>query len=131
MKGTTSKFFAPAFLSPIATAALVACGGGGSGTTAATPVAAVDVVANGSTAVATSIGATVIAGATSGQEVYDIAADIGDSWQLVLNNKTSQYVIRALKSRYNLNSSTAATFTKTTVGTVTTVKDASSSEMSV
>lgn len=131
----TSKIFAPALLSLIATAALVACGGGGSGTTATTPattpVAAVDVVADGSAAVATNIGATVIAGASSDEEVYNMAADIGDSWQLVLNNKTSQYVIKVLKSQYNLTTSTPATFTKTTVGTVTTVKDASGSAMSV
>ena len=128
----TSKFLAPALLSLVAAAALVACGGGGGDGGSATPVTpTADAVTTASAATATSIGATVIAGASSDEEVYNLAADVGDSWQLVLNNKTSQYVIKVLKSQYNLNSSTAATFTKTTVGTVTTVKDASGSALSV
>ncbi len=128
----TSKFFAPALLSLIATAALVACGGGGGTAAVTTPAApTADVVTTASTDTANSIGATVIAGASSDEEVYNLAADVGDSWQLVLNNKTNQYVVRVLLSQYGLTTTTAATFTKTTVGTVTTVKDASGSALSV
>ena len=128
----TSKFFAPALLSLIATAALVACGGGGSGGgTAAAPTA--DAAATtASAATASSIGALLIAGASQDEEVYNMAADIGDSWQLVLNNKTNQYVIKMLAtSLYSLSDTSPAAFTKTTVGTVTTVKDASGTALSV
>ena len=130
----TSKIFAPALLSLIATAALVACGGGdGGGTAAAPPAPTADAVTTAaSVAVAASIGATVIAGASSDEEVYNLTADVGDSWQLVLNNKTNQYVVKMLApSLYNLSNTTPATFTKTTVGTVTTIKDASGTALSV
>ena len=135
----TPKFFAPALLSLIATAALVACGGGGSsGNTAAAPSASTapaaptadtaspaSPAAPDSSNTATNIGATAIAGASSDEEVYNMAADVGDSWQLVLNNKTNTYVVKVLASQFNLSTTTAAPFTKTTVGTVTTIKDAS------
>ena len=130
----TSKIFAPALLSLIATAALVACGGGGGGGTAVAPPAptADAVTTAASVAVAASIGATVIAGASSDEEVYNLTADIGDSWQLVINNKTNKYVVKMLApSLYNLNTTAPATFIKTTVGTVVTIKDELGSAMSV
>ncbi|MEO6016720.1 MAG: hypothetical protein ABIP46_05645 [Polaromonas sp.] len=132
MNQPVSKFFAPALLSLVAAAALVACGGGGSSGGAVAPVTpTADAVTTASAATATSIGATVIAGASSDEEVYNLAADVGDSWQLVLNNKTNMYVVKVLSTQYGLNSTTAAAFTKTTVGTTTTVKDASGSALSV
>ena len=141
----TSKFFAPALLSLVAAAALVACGGGGSSggtatTAAATtsgtgtgtaPASAADAVTTNSATIAAAIGATTIAGASSDEEVYNLAADVGDSWQLVLNNKTNTYVVKVLVSQFNLSTTTAAPFTKTTAGTITTVKDASGSALSV
>ena len=131
------KFLAPAFLSLVAAAALVACGGGGSSGSSGTapPVTLVnpsaDAVTTASAATAASIGATVIAGASSDEEVYNLAADVGDSWQLVLNNQTNTYVVKVTLSQYGLRDSAPAAFTKTTVGTITTVKDASGSSLSV
>ena len=134
----TLKFFAPALLSVVTIAALVACGGGGSSgssvassASTAPAAASADTAATNSANTATNIGATAIAGASSDEEVYNLAADVGDSWQLVLNNKTSTYVVKVLASQFNLVTTTAAPFTKTTVGTVTTVKDASGGALSV
>ena len=88
---------ATAILSITAAAALVACGGGGATPAATAPAATPgDPIATASTDVATSIGATLIAGASSDEEVYNLAADIGDTWQLILNNKTNTYVIKVL-----------------------------------
>lgn len=132
-----SKFFAPALLSLVAAAALVACGGGSDSApatvaTAVTPVAPVaDTVTTASALTATTIGASVIAGASSDEEIYNLAADVGDSWQLVLNNKTNTYVVKVTSSQFGLRDSTPTGFTKTTVGTITTVKDASGSALSV
>ena len=137
----TLKFFAPALLSVVAIAALVACGGGdggSSGGTAATSSASTaaaaptnNTAATDSANTASNIGATTIAGASSDEEVYNLAADVGDSWQLVLNNKTNTYVVKVLVSQFNLSTTTAAPFTKTTVGTVTTLRDASGGALSV
>jgi hypothetical protein len=111
-------------------AILAACGGGG-GSSDTTQVPPVDLITAASTAVATSIGATLIAGASSDEELYNITADIGDSWQLVLNNKLGTYVIKVLNTQYDLVSSVPAVFTKTPVGTLTTVKSATGTALSV
>ena len=126
-------------MSLVAAAALVACGGGGS--TSATPPATTppaatvtpvtDAVTTASSQTATTIGASVIAGASSDEEVYNLAADVGDSWQLVLNNKTNTYVIKVTLSQFNLRDSAPAAFIKTTVGSITTIKDASGGALSV
>ena len=119
--------FKSVLLPVMAAVAVAACGGGNSESTVAVlpiPVVSVDLVADASKSVATSIGATVIAGASSDEEVFNMAADIGDSWQLILNNKTGTYTIKVLISQYGLTSTTAASFTKTTSGAIVTIKDA-------
>ena len=110
---------APALLSLIAAAALVACGGGSSADAPAAPVAPAADVATLASATASSIGATVIAGASADEEVYNLAADVGDSWQLVLNNKTNTFVIKVLKSQFGFTSTAAAAFTRSTTGSFT------------
>ncbi|MBC7437206.1 MAG: hypothetical protein H7332_14205 [Bdellovibrionales bacterium] len=109
---------APAFLSIVAAAALVACGGGGGDAPAATVGAD---VATSSSATAASIGATVIVGASADEEVYNVAADIGDSWQVVLNNKTNTYVVKVITSQFGLTTTAPVAFTKSTTDTFTTV----------
>lgn len=132
MKLSRKNFLTTTFLSISAAAVLVACGGGGD-TPAATakPDASVDPIITASTTVANNIGATVIAGATSDEEVYNLTADIGDTWQLVLNNKTNTYVMRVLSTQYGLTSTAAAGFTKTTVGSITTITGTTASALSV
>lgn len=135
MKLIRKKILATMILSITAAAALMACGGGGSAPVVAAPVipvaVVVDPVTAASTTVATNIGATLIAGASSDEEVYNLAADIGDTWQLVLNNKTSTYVMRVLNSQFGLTSTTSAGFTKTTVGSITTISSTTGSALSV
>lgn len=136
MNSLKSKYMTTAVLALVASAALVACGGGSSGTaTLAPPVATinlppVDAVVAASDAIVTSIGAALIAGAAD-EEVYNVTADIGDSWQLVFNNKTNTYVTKVLNSQFGLTQSASAAFTKTTVGTITSIKDAGGTALSV
>ena len=126
------KLFATIILSTVAAAALIACGGGGSDTpTAAPQPTQTDPVATASASVASSIGATLIAGASADEEVYNLAADIGDTWQLVLNNKTNKYVIKVLKSQFGLIDATAADFTRITAGTIITITGPTGSGFSV
>lgn len=105
-----SRFFAPTLLTLVSIAALVACGGGA---TAAAPNADAAATA-ASLATARNMGATVITGASSDEETYNLAADVGDSWQPVLDHKASTYVVKLLASPFNLNTTTAASFTKIT-----------------
>ena len=133
MNSSKSKYMTTAVLALVASAALVACGGGSTST--ATPAATVnlppvDAVVAASDAIVTSIGATLIAGAAD-EEVYNVTADIGDSWQLVFNNKTNTYVTKVLNSQFGLSQSASAAFTKTTVGTITSIKDAGGTALSV
>ena len=82
-----------------------------------------------SLATATAVGANVIAGASSDEEIYNLAADVGDSWQLVLNNKTNTYVVKILASQYGLSTTAAAPFVKSTVGSFTTITALSGSAL--
>ena len=126
------RFLATATLSITAAAALVACGGGGATPAATAPAATPgDPIATASTDVATSIGATLIAGASSDEEVYNLAADIGDTWQLILNNKTNTYVIKVLKSQFGLTSTMATAFSKAIAGSIITITSSTGSALNV
>ena len=137
MKTINKNLFRTLVLSVTAAAALIACGGGGD---TATPPAAIgpidtvviaDPITSVSNAVATSIGATPIAGASSDEEVYDLVADIGDTWQLVLNNRTNTYVIKVLRTQFGLTSTTAAAFTRTIAGNIITITGPAGNNLSV
>ena len=138
MKSFRNKFFGTTFLSVTAAAVLVACGGGDSstptaGTSPATSAPSPATVASLSAANATAIGATIIAGASADEELYNIAANIGDSWQLVLNNKTNTYIIKVLVSQYGLEliQAVPAPFTRTSDGIFTTIKSSNGSALNV
>ncbi|MBC7609503.1 MAG: hypothetical protein H7228_08005 [Polaromonas sp.] len=141
MKLFGNKLLGATLLSVTAAAVLVACGGGDSTTPVAgggpvgggAPLAggSPTTVASFSAAVATNIGATVIAGASTDEELYNIAANIGDSWQLVLNNKTNTYIMKVLVSQYGLTSTVEAPFTKTSDGTFTTIKSTNGTALNV
>lgn len=110
--------FAPVLLSIIAAAALVACGGGG-GDAPAAPLVPVDIAAT-IAATVTATGATVIPGAAD-EETYNVAADIGDSWQIVLNTKANTFVVKVVSSKFGLSGTTSpVAFTKAVAGTITT-----------
>lgn len=112
---------APVILSIVAAAALVACGGGDGSTTPAATTAPVADVSTLTAATVASVGATTIQGASSDEEVYNLAADVGDSWQLVLNNRTNTFVVKVLKSQFSFTTTASAAFTKVTAGSFTTV----------
>lgn len=130
MKLPKQKLFATAVFSLAAAAVLMACGGGSNPPPSAggNPV---DPVSEASIKTATAIGAETIAGASADEKVYNMAADIGDSWQLVLNNKTNTYVMKVLSTQYGLVSTAAASFTKTTVGSLTTIKSSTGTALAV
>ena len=130
MKLFRNKFLGVTLLSVTAAAVLVACGGGSDTPTAAPQPTQTDPVATASASVASSIGATLIA-ASADEEVYNLAADIGDTWQLVINNRTNTYVIKVLKSPFMLTDATAAPFTRITAGTITTITGPTGSGFSV
>lgn len=119
------KMVPASLVSFLAAATLMACGGGG-GTpavipTPTTPAALTpdQIVANASSATATSLGATVISGAAN-EEVYNMVATIGDSWQLVLNNATNLYTLKVLNTQFGLVTSAPIPFTKTVNGSLIT-----------
>ena len=118
-------------MSVTASAVLIACGGGSDTPTTGPQTTQLDPVASASASVASSIGATLIAGASADEEVYNLAADIGDTWQLVLNNRTNTYVIKVLKSQFRLTDATAAPFTRITAGTIITITGPTGSGFSV
>ena len=130
MKLFRNKFLGVTLLSVTAAAVLVACGGGSDTPTAAPQPTQTDPVATASASVASSIGATLIA-ASADEEVYNLAADIGDTWQLVINNRTNTYVIKVLKSQFRLTDATAAPFTRITAGTIITITGPTGSGFSV
>ena len=118
-------------MSVTASAVLIACGGGSDTPTTGPQTTQLNPVASASASVASSIGATLIAGASADEEVYNLAADIGDTWQLVLNNKTNTYRIMVLISQFGLTDTTAAPFTRITAGTIITITGPTGSGFSV
>ncbi|CAN5753721.1 hypothetical protein BH11PSE7_BH11PSE7_37820 [soil metagenome] len=112
---------APVILSIVAAAALVACGGGDGSATPAAATAPASDVSTLTAATVASIGASEIQGASADEEVYNVAADVGDSWQLVLNNRTNTFVVKVLKSQFSFTTTAPVAFTKVTAGSFTTV----------
>ena len=107
-------------------AALSACGGGSDGGTRAAPVTppvvvtpVADPVTVASQAVAAQAGLAVIAGANADETVYDVAADIGDTWRITFDHVKKTYAIRVLSTQFGL-SDRSGTFTASTTGNLTT-----------
>lgn len=110
-------------------AALSACGGGSDGGTPETPakppvvvtppVVPADSVTVASVAVAKEAGLSVIAGASADESVYDVAADIGDTWRITFDSAKKTYAIRVLSTQFGL-SDRSGTFSATTTGNLTT-----------
>jgi hypothetical protein len=107
-------------------AALSACGGGGDHAAPEAPVTppvvvtpVADPVTVASQAVAAQAGLAVIAGANADETVYDVAADIGDTWRITFDNVKKTYAIRVLSTQFGL-SDRSGTFSATTAGHLTT-----------
>ena len=110
-------------------AALSACGGGSDGGTpdapvtppvvVTPPVIPADSVSVASEAVAKEAGLSVIAGASADESVYDVAADIGDTWRITFDSAKKTYAIRVLSTQFGL-SDRSGTFTASTTGHLTT-----------
>ena len=107
-------------------AALSACGGGSDGGTPETPVKppvvvtpVADPVTVASQVVAAQAGLAVIAGANGDETVYDVAADIGDTWRITFDSAKKTYAIRVLSTQFGL-SDRSGTFSATTTGHLTT-----------
>lgn len=107
-------------------AALSACGGGSDGGTPAAPVTppivvtpVADPVTVASQAVAAQAGLAVIAGASADESVYDVAADIGDTWRITFDNAKKTFSIKVLSTQFGL-SDRSGTFSAVTTGHLTT-----------
>ena len=107
-------------------AALSACGGGGDHAAPEAPVTppvvvtpVADPVTVASQAVAAQAGLAVIAGANADETVYDVAADIGDTWRITFDSVKKTYAIRVLSTQFGL-SDRSGTFSAVTVGNLTT-----------
>lgn len=78
-----------------------------------------DAVTAASQAVVAQAGLTVIAGASADEAVYDVAADIGDTWRITFDNVKKTFSIKVLLTQFGLTDR-SGTFTSTTSGSVTT-----------
>lgn len=110
--------------------ALTACGGGGDGSgntstsggsTTTTPQQ--DAVSQSSAALVAQTGATVVPGTTSTAKAFDLTADIGDTWRLMLNQDGS-FTIKVLSTQYGLTD-ISGTYTQSTIGSFTTYRGTS------
>ncbi|MCL6484226.1 MAG: hypothetical protein I4O49_08590, partial [Janthinobacterium lividum] len=113
-------------------AALSACGGGSDGgapevpvkppVVVTPPVVPADSVTLASQAVAKEAGLNIIAGASADESVYDVAADIGDTWRITFDSVKKTYAIRVLSTQFGL-SDRSGTFSASTSGNLTTYTD--------
>jgi hypothetical protein len=114
-------------LSLIASAALTACGGGSTGsnddrkpdgTTSPTDTE----IKTAATQNTTASGGLLI-GSDTNREIYDLVADIGDSWQLILDKVNKTYTLFVINTAYDLSDTSAGTrgsfVTKSTQGSRT------------
>jgi hypothetical protein len=102
-------------------ALLTACGGGGGSTPQAQAQNTNATITAAASATKATLGATDLG--TSTTQVYDVAADIGDTWRITFNTVTNAYSIAVLNTVYGLSgSSTGATgtYTSSTTGNLTT-----------
>lgn len=102
----------------LTTMMLAACGGGSSSSND-TPEKPVDPVAAASEKVAKDAGLAAITAASADEVVYDVVADIGDTWRIVLNTKTNQFTVKVLQTLFSLKD-VSGTFTASTSGNITT-----------
>lgn len=103
-------------------AALSACGGGTPEATVTPPVVVTpvaDPVTVASQAVAAQAGLAVIAGANADETVYDVAADIGDTWRITFDNAKKTFNVKVLSTQFGLVDR-SGTFSATTTGSITT-----------
>ena len=103
-------------------ALLTACGGGGGSSTPQAQAQKTDAtITAAASATKTTLGATELG--TSTTQVYDVAADIGDTWRITFNTVTNAYSIAVLNTVYGLSGSSAGatgTYTSSTTGNLTT-----------
>lgn len=111
-------------------AALTACGGGSDNDTPAAPVTppvvvtppvtpVTDAVTVASQAVAAQAGLTVIAGANADESVYDVAAEIGDTWRITFDNAKKTFSVKVLSTQFGLVDRSGS-YTAVTSGNITT-----------
>lgn len=109
----------------IATAVLVACGGGGDSVTAtpATP-ATPTTVSSGVTSTLAALGnPSAIAGTNATSTAFDLVAAIGDTWRVNFDTTGKAYSVSIVQTQYGLSNTsagTAGTFTSVTLGNYTT-----------
>ncbi|MGK5026765.1 hypothetical protein [Janthinobacterium sp. RB2R34] len=111
-------------------AALTACGGSDNDNTPAVPVTppvvvtppvtpVTDPVTVASQAVAAQAGLAVIAGASADETVYDVAADIGDTWRITFDNAKKTFSVKVLSTQFGLVDRSGS-YTAVTTGNLTT-----------
>lgn len=99
---------------------LTACGGGGDGNSSSqttptqNPPAQASPVQTNSQATASAIGATNLS-TSSNKEVFDLAADIGDTWRLTVDTATGNYQVVPNNSQYGI-ATESGTLTRTVLG---------------
>jgi hypothetical protein len=91
-------------LSAVASAMLVACGGG-SGSTNSEVTTPDSAATSASAAIASTMGASLI-----GTGVYDLVADIGDTWKITLNTSSNTFDLQVVQTVYGL-ANTSGTIT--------------------
>lgn len=109
---------------------LAACGGGGgngdsSGTGEASNPAQSDTVAAGSAAVVAQLDAKPVSGTSATVQAYDLTADIGDTWRLLLN-QDGTFTVKVLATQYDL-SDISGTYTQSARGSFVTFTGANNS----
>lgn len=122
----------PSALAIAAALAVTACGGGGDGSSTSTAgsgtpsgPAPQDTVSQSSAALVARMGATTVPGTNATARAFDLTADIGDTWRLVLN-QNGTFTIKVLSTQYNLTD-TSGTFTQSTSGNIVTFTGANGS----
>jgi hypothetical protein len=69
--------------------------------------------------VAAQAGLTLIAGANASQSVYDVVADIGDTWRITFDSAAKTFAIKVIDTQFGLTDRSGS-YTSTTDGNITT-----------